>query len=103
MGEAIRWAQAETTPSRLILERLNGLRERLRAQLKGLESGEVKVLRLLDGGSTDEDDTREHVEQLQLCISEIDLILLESARATSLSSLGAVRRIDAIDLAAAVG
>lgn len=37
------------------------------------------------------------------CICEIDLILLESARATSPSSPGAVRRIDASDLAAAVG
>jgi hypothetical protein len=102
MAEAIRRAQADTARSLVTLERLNGLRKRLSSQLKGLKSGEVKVLRLLDGGSTDEDNTREHVEQLQLCIREIDLLLLESARATGLSAQ-AVRWIDPIDLAAAAG
>lgn len=75
MADALRRSQAESGMSALFVERLNGVRQRLNTQLKGLESGQVKVLHLLDGGSTDEDNTREHVEQLQRCIRDIDLIL----------------------------
>jgi hypothetical protein len=60
------------------IQRLTSLRRRLNTQLQGLESGEVKVLRLLDGGATDEDDTARHLEELQACLRDIDSALHEA-------------------------
>jgi hypothetical protein len=46
----------------------------LRGQLKQLTSGETKVLQLLDGGSSDVDDTDSYVAQLRSCLQSISLI-----------------------------
>jgi hypothetical protein len=56
----------------LVSQQLMLLRRSLSEQLRGLESGRVKVLLLIDGGRTDEDATHERIEQLQACIRIID-------------------------------
>ncbi|MBV9316115.1 MAG: hypothetical protein JOZ34_01520 [Gammaproteobacteria bacterium] len=60
------------------IQRLTSLRRRLSTQLQALESGEVKVLLLLDGGATDEDDTARHIEELHACLRDIDRALDEA-------------------------
>ena len=61
------------------LERLLRLRSDLEAQVEDLESGRVKVLRLYDGGSSDEDCSKEQLEILYGHLDEIEVILRESA------------------------
>jgi hypothetical protein len=61
------------------LERLLRLRSDLEAQVEDLESGRVKVLRLYDGGSSDEDCSKEQLETLCGHLNEIEVILRESA------------------------
>jgi hypothetical protein len=60
------------------LERLLRLRSDLEAQVEDLESGRVKVLRLYDGGSSDEDCSKEQLETLYGHLDEIEVILRES-------------------------
>jgi|HubBroStandDraft_2_1064218.scaffolds.fasta_scaffold1442983_1 hypothetical protein len=60
------------------LERLLRLRSDLEAQVEDLESGRVKVLRLYDGGSSDEDCSKEQLEILYGHLDEIEVILRES-------------------------
>jgi len=59
----------------VIVKQLIRLRRTLSGQLEDLESGEVKVLVLIDGGRTDEDATHERIEQLQSCLRIIDTAL----------------------------
>jgi hypothetical protein len=59
----------------LVSQQLTLLRRSLSEQLRGLESGRVKVLLLIDGGRTDEDATHERIEQLQSCLRIIDATL----------------------------
>jgi len=61
------------------LERLLRLQSDLEAQVEDLESGRVKVLRLYDGGSSDEDCSKEQLETLYGHLDEIEVILRESA------------------------
>jgi hypothetical protein len=61
------------------LERLLRLQSDLEAQVEDLESGRVKVLRLYDGGSSDEDCSEEQLETLYGHLDEIEVILRESA------------------------
>jgi len=61
-----------------LIQRLTRLRRKLSAQLQGLESGEVKVLILLDGGRSDEDDTRRQIQELRACLRDIDVALHEA-------------------------
>ena len=55
-------------------------RRTLSLQLRALESGEVKVLTLLDGGSSDEDSTGEYMQQVRACLHDIDLALSEKVQ-----------------------
>jgi hypothetical protein len=60
------------------IQRLTRLRRQLSMQLQGLESGEVKVLVLLDGGRSDEDDTAHHIQELRACLRDIDIAIHEA-------------------------
>ncbi len=60
------------------LERLLCLRSDIQAQVEDLESGRVKVLRLYEGGSSDEDCSKEQLEILYGHLNDIAVILRES-------------------------
>jgi hypothetical protein len=60
------------------LERLLHLRSDIEAQVEDLESGRVKVLQLYNGGSSDEDCSREHLAILRSHLKEIEAILSEN-------------------------
>lgn len=70
-----------------IAKQLAQLSSTLRSQLRRLESGEVKVLRLVDGGRSDVDATSSHVTQLRSCLRGICLIAeeIEQTRGMSLA------------------
>jgi hypothetical protein len=57
------------------LERLRRLRSEIEAQAEDLERGRVKVLRLYNGGSSDEDCSGEHLAIWHAHLNEIDAIL----------------------------
>jgi hypothetical protein len=61
-----------------VFEQLLKLRSGVEAQVEDLESGRVKVLRLYNGGSTDEDCSREHLATLHCHLYAIDAMLSES-------------------------
>jgi len=63
-----------------VVQRLIRARQTLSVQLRALESGEVKVLTLLDGGSSDEDTTGEYLQQVRACLHDIDLALEEKGQ-----------------------
>lgn len=63
-----------------LAQHLTRVRRKLSAQLQGLESGEVKVLILLEGGRSDEDDTRHQIQELRACLQDIDLALHAAVR-----------------------
>ena len=58
-----------------LVQHLARLRHKLSVQLEGLESGEVKVLVLLEGGRSDEDDTRHQIQELRACLEDVDAAL----------------------------
>jgi hypothetical protein len=60
------------------LDGLLRLRSDIEGQVEDLESGRVKVLRLHDGGSSDEDCSVEQLAILQAYLREIEVILSES-------------------------
>jgi hypothetical protein len=70
-----------------ITQQLALLSGTLRRQLKRLESGEMKVLTLLDGGSSDVDSTESHMAQLRTCLQGICVIAeeIEQTRGVSLA------------------
>jgi aconitase A len=79
-----------------ITGQLTHLARVLRSHLKQLESGETKVLRLVDGGSTDVDDTEIHIAQLRACLQDVTLIAEEVVETQGMSVaiaplLGALR------------
>jgi hypothetical protein len=80
-----------------LLEHLLRLRLDIEAQIEGLESGQVKVLRLYNGGSSDEDCSEEHLAILYSHRSEIDAILRENWARSSLrfepAASGAISRM----------
>jgi len=63
-----------------VVQRLIRARQTLSVQLRALESGEVKVLTLLDGGSSDEDTTGEYLQQVRTCLHDIDLALADKGQ-----------------------
>jgi flagellar biosynthesis/type III secretory pathway chaperone len=70
-----------------ITQQLAQLSTVLRAQLRRLESGEMKVLQLLEGGSRDMDATTSHAAQLRACLRGVYAIAeeIEQTRGVSLA------------------
>jgi hypothetical protein len=60
-----------------VTRQLISLSHTLRSQLKRLEAGEMKVLLLLDGGSSDIDNTSHQIAQLRTCLQSLSLIAEE--------------------------
>jgi len=58
-----------------VVQCLIRVRRTLSLQLRALESGEVKVLTLLDGGRSDEDSTGDYIQQVRASLDDIDLAL----------------------------
>jgi hypothetical protein len=68
-----------------ITRQLTHLGSILRDHLRQLESGETKVLRLIDGGSSDVDDTENHIADLRACLQDLALIAEDAVEARTLS------------------
>ena len=58
-----------------IIERLLRVRTDLVSQIEEMETGQIKVLHLLDGGTSDEDCTRDQVAILWSYLNEVDTLI----------------------------
>ena len=58
-----------------IIERLLRVRTELVSQIEEMETGQIKVLHLLDGGTSDEDCTRDQIALLWSYLNEVDTLI----------------------------